>query len=340
MQYIIALFIILVVLSAAVVLIKYVLFHPVVNSAIVGLFYLLILISVISELYIRIKGTGDFSYITGGTILIMIMLLIMFDCIWDIVHAEQYYSDFELNIDKEFAVKSLSSILTFGLSRLIFLFIVRPIRSFRTLLYIKKKIRDGYPLSSGGGYYDTKWKRKLEKKGMIISNIKTVTNEAEIRRKKLEALYPKKTLEKVVDMVAGDKIVKEKRKDAEKRLQTESLAMCYAYLGTAAFEQYPKLIMEVMSEKGCHSVSDIKKFAELKSLHLTFPFYGKNGKNTEWSEYFIIQALKPLVAEGIFEDDDLNDNDVFDNHAYRYTKSKVTMKCIDADNDPRFALDD
>lgn len=340
MNYIIGLFVILIVLSLAFSLVKHVLFNPVVNSIIVGLLYLFALICTISGSYIIIKETGDFKNLVGGSFLIIVVSLVLFDCIWDIAHAKHYYIDIEWRIDKEFALKSLSSIPTLGLSRLFFVCIVRPIRSIQTLLYIKKEIRDGYPLLNGGDYYKMKWIRRLEKKGVIISNIETVTNEAKIRQEKLEALYPKKTLEKVADMVAGDKTVKEKRKDAEKRLRTESLAICYAYIGVDVFEQYPKLIMEVMSEKGRHSVADIKKFEELKPLHLTVPFHGINGKNTEWSEYFIIQALKPLVAEGIFEDDDLNDNDVFDNHAYRYTESKVAMKCIDADNDPLLALDD
>lgn len=337
MKYIIVLFIILVVLSVAISVAKHVLFNPVVNSVIVGILYLIILIGMIKGLYVRINETGDFIYLIPGSIPIMIGLLVIFDCIWDIIHAENYYSDIEFSIDIGFAVKSLSSIPTLGLSRLVFLCIVRPIRSICTLLDIKKTIRDGYPLLSGENYYHMKWIRRLEKKGVIVSNIETVKNEAKKRRKKLDALYPKKTLEKVLDKVAGDKVVKEKRKEAEMRLQPQSLTRCCAYLSAAVFEQYPKLITEVMEEKGCHSVSDIKKFEELKSLHLTFPFYGKN---SEWSEYFIIQALQPLVIEGTFEDDDLNDNDVFDNHAYRYTKSKVAKKIIDADNNPLLALDD
>lgn len=60
---------------------------------------------------------------------------------------------------------------------------------------------------------------------------------------------------------------------------------------------------------------------------------------TEWAVYFIILALQPLVESGEFTDDILNDNDVFDNHAYQYLNSKVQLNSIDADNDPRFALD-
>lgn len=334
MNYIIVLIIILAVICVGVSAAKHVLFNPVVNSALVGIVYLYLLIVFIME---ASKRSGNYTFWIYASILIGIPFLVLMDCIWDIVHAKQYYCDIEIKIDKEFMIKSLSSIPTFGLSRLVFLCIVRPIRSIRTLLDIKKAVRDGYPVLSGENYYYTKWIGKLEKKGFIVSNIETVRNEAKIRREKLDRLYPKKTLEKVVDVVAGDKIVKEKRKDAEIRLQPQSLAKCCAYLSTPVFEQYPNLITDVMSEKGCHSVSDIKKFDELKSLHLTFPFYGNN---TEWSEYFIIQALQPLVAEGAFEDNDWNDNDVFDNHAYRCTKSKVERKIIDADNDPLLALDD
>lgn len=88
-------------------------------------------------------------------------------------------------------------------------------------------------------------------------------------------------------------------------------------------------------------MSVIKTFSELGTLNLLYPVT-ENTKDrlTEWSEFFIIQALQPLVAQGIFEDDDFNDNDAMDNHAYQYVESKVSMPSINADEDPRFALDD
>ncbi len=320
----------IIVISLVILLIKHVLFNPVVNSVISGIFFILVIIE-----GIKIGGPA-------AAFLIGIMILLLVDCIRDIAIAKDYYEDIEIEIDKLYMVKSLTSILTLGFARLVFLFIVSPIQSLCILASIKKKIRSGYPLphnlqAKSKNYYYVKWIGKLEKKGLIVSNIQTLNNEAKIRRKKLESLYPKQFLAKVVDVVAGDKATKRKRKVAEERLKPQSLRECYAYLGTNVFKQYADLITDAMSGKGRYSVPDIKKFEELKPLHLTSPIYGGN---TQWSEYFIIQALQPLVLNGTFEDDDLNDNDVFDNHAYRYTKSTVPIPIIDADNDPRFALDD
>ncbi len=81
---------------------------------------------------------------------------------------------------------------------------------------------------------------------------------------------------------------------------------------------------------------DIKDFDELKSVYLDKKYGGK----TTWVVYFIIMALQPLVESGEFTDEMLNDNDVLDNHAYQYIKSKVQMKSTDADSNPLFALDD
>lgn len=327
----------IIIIGVVILLGKYVLFHPVVNSAIVGIIWMVGLVGALRTVKLEDWPAVAFP--------ISIMCLLVTDCIRDIIIAKDYYEDIEIAVDKLFLVKSISSILTFGFSRVIFLLVVGPILSLRVLAGIKKKMKSGYPipynLYPGGlqacNYYYRKRVTRMEKKGLIVSNIKTICNETKARRKKLDSLYPKKFTGKVADMVAGDKILKEKRKAAEARLQPQALKNCYAYLSSGVFEQYPKLITEAMSDKGCFSVSVIKGFEELKSLHLTFPSYGKN---TEWSEYFIIQALQPLVSEGIFEDNDNNDNDVFDNHAYRYTKSTAQKKIIDADNDPRFAIDD
>ena len=49
-----------------------------------------------------------------------------------------------------------------------------------------------------------------------------------------------------------------------------SIKKNYAYLRTDMFDMYAKLISEVMANKGCYSVLDIKKFEELKDCSILF----------------------------------------------------------------------
>ena len=324
MQFIIA----FVVIILLILLGKYILFSPRVNSVITIIWFAIIVI-----------------HAPGSIVLIIIPII---DCIRDIMIAEDYYEDLEIGIDKLFMIKSLTSILTLGFARVIFLFIVGPIISRSVSSDIKKKIAAGQPMPykslysklKARNYYYAKKINMLEQEGVVIANIKTVDDEANIRRKKFDELYPEKLLAKLTDMVAGDKEIKEKRKEAEKKLKPWSIKECYAYLSFAVFEQYPKLISEVMSKKGTYSPSVIKDFKELKDLQLPLVFNSGNDKSMEWSEFFIIQALQPLVADGIFEDNDFSDNDALNTHAYRYSKSEVPMPSIDASNDPLLALDD
>lgn len=335
MWYIIAGIVIILIL---IVLCKYVLFEPRVNSVISLIFYIMILGYAMNSQEVKLGFWTIFVCIS------------MVDCIRDIILAKEMYEDIEIRIDKFYMVKSLTSLFLFEYSRSIFLLIVQPFLYFSIFKDIKKKIQCGYPLPYGSNYsnlkiknyFYTKYISRLEKDGMIISNVKTVENEMQIEQKKLNDLYPEKLTAKIADMIAGDKDMKEMRKRAEGWFRSGEFINHYAYLGVDSFERYPKLIIEAMSERGCFPVSAIKRFEELKELNLLVPIVDKrnNNKNTGWSNYFIIQSLEPLVAEGIFSDNDFNDNDVFDNHAYQYVKSTVSMPSIDADNDPLFALDD
>ena len=313
---------------------KYILFEPRVNS----------IISIIYFLWFAITELK-----VGDWFPIILISIAMIDCVRDIIIAKDYYADIEIEIDKMYKIKSLSSIFTGGLVRIIFLLIVEPYLSFSVSSDIKKRMEQGYPLPYSSdysslqakNYYYEKRILELVEKGELISNIKTVDSESKVQRKKLDDLYPEKILDKIVDMIAGDKDMKENRKRAERRLQINSIKKNYAYLRTDMFDMYAKLISEVMANKGCYSVLDIKKFEELKELNLMMPIVDNyNEKNSTWSNYFIIQALQPLVVDGVFSDSDFNDNDVFDNHAYQYVKSTVMMPSIDADNEPRLALDD
>ncbi len=312
-----------------VALIGYALFEPKFNSVLSIIYFL---------------GAGTKIVEMEMNYLLLFVLIGIADCTRDIVIAKDCYESVNVKIDKFYLAKSLITIFTLGLGRTIFLLVVNPVINIVVSKDIKQQIRDGKALPDASFYSKLKVVNycygkqigKLEREGVVVSNKNTVDSETKIRCEKLEKLYPKKMLDKIIDKVAGDKVLKEKRENAEKRLR--SMNKCYAYLSPTVFEQYPKAIINVMSVKGRCSTSLISK--ELKPYNLLQPIKGINeDRNQEWSEFFIIQALQPLVAGGVFDDMDLNDNDVMDNHAYQYTQSTVAMPSIDGDQDPRFALD-
>ncbi len=323
------------VISLIVVLVKYVLFHPRTNS-VVGIICLLwLLISV----YIPLNISG-FAFL-------IVFLIPIIDCIRDIIIAPEYYeSDLELEIDKLYVIKSLTSLFTLGLARNIFLLVVDPLISASVRRGLKQELHMGRELKGGSSrsillkarrYHFQKQIKKLVKKGLAVSNGETVKTEREYARKKLEGLYPKKFMDKLIETVAGEQDAKKKRERAEAILRYEYGA---SYLPTTTYEKIPGLVMEAMSGRGRCPLPEIKYFPELQRLGLVAPDDAKRVCAYLWFDYFIIQALRPHVLEGTFEDNDFNDNDPLDCHAYYYSQSTKAMPSIDADDDPRFALDD
>lgn len=333
MQIIIA----IIVIGLIIALAKYVLFHPRVNSVLTIIVFAVYIIT-------GFQGNGK----AGPAVLIMSILPII-DCVRDIVIAPKYYEDPAIEIDRLYKVKSLVSLFTGGLARPIFLLIVGPCLSFSVRSEIQRRIDGWMPLPYSGfsdlkakEYYYAKHIAKLRSRGIIVSNINTVDEETKNRREMLDKLYPQKIIAKVVDMVAGDKDAKSIRQECEKKLVSQRIKLYYAYICANAFSQLPDMITKVMSQKGYCSAADISKFEELKALHTAMPISAtaSSEASAEWSEYFIIQALDPLVKKGVFVTDRFNDNDPFDNPAYSYTRSEVKMPSIDGDNDPLLALDD
>ncbi|MBD5140940.1 MAG: hypothetical protein HDT25_05945 [Ruminococcus sp.] len=314
----------IIVIALIVFLLKHVLFNPRINSVlnIVGFIALIVL-----------------SWNTPYRSAVIIFAIAIIDCIRDIVLAEDLYEDIEISIDPLYAIKSILSILTLGLIRVIFLLIFVPCVSLAASSAINRKLKSGYPFieeSSRGSNYSYFEERKIDKlkaRGKIVSNEETLKSEMRKSRARLDKLYPEKFVGKVIDVVAGDKDMKKRRKDAESRINNSG----GAYISKETFEKYPQALIEAMSQRSVCSPSDIKDFEELRSFHFNEQCAGDGQK---WAVYFIIQALQPLVEIGEFTDDILNDNDVLDNHAYQYVRSNVQMASIDGDNDPRLALDD
>ena len=320
------------IISLIVVIVKYVLFHPQTNSvvSIIVLSLMIIFPSVIAPPFL-------FMFLA-------LWLVPIIDCIRDFRRAPEYYeTDLEMELDKFYLIKSLTSLVTVGLARYVFFFIVDPAIRHYAASRIKKLVKQGGRVYGPGGpnllrkpiaYHSNRQLMKLVKKGKIISSQVIFDQEKQRSRAKLDALYPQKLLNKVVDMVAGDKEMKAVRKQAEYKLSSMDKG---SYLATPAFMRLPELICAAMSSRGTCPLSEIKYLPEVASLGL---LNGDTEKANSWQDPFIVLALMPLVQSGEFEDNDYNDKDPFDNHAYRYTKSTKAMVSQSPESNPALALDD
>lgn len=336
-QAIIIIIVVIVIIGLLLKLGKHVLFNPRVNS-------ILTLIGVVVVAIIGIQYIGANFFFGLPAIIIIIV-----DCVRDIMISPDFYSDVEVRIDKLYMAKSLTSLFTYGSSRLVFFLIVQPCLSYSVKKEIQRRIDAWKPLPDSEFFDDLKAKEyyyqkhidKLLDEGVIVSNIYTVDETVKSRRELLDKLYPKKIVAKIADAVAGDKDAKDIRKKCEKKLASDRIKQYYAYISTEAYDKLKDILIETMSSKGNCSSCNIVHFPELKVFHpdISISKTAFYNATSAWSEYFVIQTLSSLVKENLFEENNFNDNDPFDNPAYRYAKSTVKMPSIDADNDPLLALD-
>lgn len=346
MQYIIIIGIVIVVAILAFKLIIYalgfilllisnLLFHPVINSLVTAVFLIF---------------AGAKALRAENLFVLFLAAIALADCIRDIVIGGKYYKGLDLSdFDKLFVIKSLTSLLTLGFARIVFLLIVGPVLSLTVASDINSKMAHGLPLPlpalynklQARNYYYAKYIEKLDAECAVVSNAETVDSEIKKRRERLDGLYPKKLMEKLAEKIAGDNDVKENRQRAEEKLQPNAIQRYYTYLSTPAFNRLQAALSNVMLHKGCFSPSDIQRFEELRGLNLMSPVDGRDGGNSDWGEYFIIQALQPLVANGTFSDDgDLSDRDAFETHAYEHIHTSAPRKSQSPETNPLLALDD
>lgn len=253
------------------------------------------------------------------------------DCLRDLAVSESYYDcRVEFMVDKLYAIKSVTSIFTLGMSRGIFLLVVGPLIHHSVKQSLHERVNSGQLVSpyspwrsiKAQDYYYDQELEKLVQNGELVSNENTLREEVARSTKKLDKFYPKTWRDKILDAIAGDEEKKEQR--ANSRVEIKRWGFSRGYLSKDAFEQIPKAVVEAMRDRGTLCVADIIELKDLKHLDL-------NGK-----EMFVIQALEPLVESGIFLDEDISD-DPRENHAYRYAHSSKQKKSIDASSDPRFA---
>ncbi len=322
---IIAIVVVVIVIKYLIGAILYLLFNPRLNSVIniIGLIVLIVLV-------------WNTNYRAAS----IVFGIAIIDCIRDIKLADKLYESF---FDPVYVKKSLLTIFTLGLARVIFLFIIVPGYSHKASSDIKKALDEGLPMKyyesrkdefvSNYWYFYGKKLAELSENGTVISNAKTLHEEMAKSKERLEKMYPKKLMGKIVNAVAGSKEMKQMRDNAQNQIKYNRGK---AYLSAEAFKKIPQAITDAMSKRSLCSAAEIKDFKELKCLH----FEEKIDNDTQWAVYFIIMALQPLVESGEFTDEIVNDNDVLDNHAYQYIRSEVKVNSIYGNANPLLALED
>lgn len=297
-----------------------------------------------------------FAAVKGSAWLLILYLIPLLDCLRDMGVAMNSYNR-NVKTDKFFRAKALTSLVTLGFSRIIFFLILQPKARRMGLAALNQEIEAGGQVRGwyyrehkflGGemSYYARQKIKELEKEGKLVSNEDIGNTEFQKSHEKLEALYPKKFFEKMVDKFAGDAEVKEMREKSRQKIiyyQGDGRL----YLSSDTMQRLVGQICTAMSVKSSCPLAEIKYFPEVESLGLTDPLSDEERASEDhqrdediWLDLFIIKALKPLVESGDFEDNDFNDRDPLDNHAYRYTKSTKAMLSQSPETNPALALDD
>lgn len=116
----------------------------------------------------------------------------------------------------------------------------------------------------------------------------------------------------------------------------------YAFISASLYKVLPDKVSKAMSDKAPMSLYDIMQLDDVrKTIHplvLNANCRNYDQNNRDWGCFFIIQALKPLIADGIYEEKDITDNP-FEIHIYEYKYSTKKMKSINANENPALCLD-
>lgn len=293
-------------------------------------------------------------------LLAAVYLIPLIDCIQDlfISHKFKDRSDGPDTFTGYSMSKGFATLFTAGLARIVYFLIVLPkIRRQAAAAFNAQMEAGGEIVCPDFGknswapmqYYFMLLVDDAMTAGTLKSSVKVAGFEESRSREKLDALYPKKFLEKMTEKLGGNQEVQELRDKTEEKLREmrKRTSGHMDYLPTATYEKLPALIAEDMADKSFCPLAHIKYFPHLQSLGLTAPMSEDERKADDferpqdmWLNHFIVMALEPLVESGDFEHGDFNDKDPLDNHAYRYAKSTKQMVSQSPETNPLLALDD
>lgn len=320
------------------------LFNPKVNSFLSIIGYILVII--LSDFPIIIK---------------ILWAVCIIDCIRDIIISDKYYEKLtEYRSDNFYALKSISSLLTLGLSRIVFLSAVNLWFIWSVSSYFKKKkviLCNNYYNENGltgFQYYCVMledYTSKALENGEILTNKQTILGEIDQSKKKIDKyksnIYkdtPSKLSQTFLEMLTKEgremrkerseiHFIKRKKSDnAQQKISEYQKSDSSIYVDKHFFEYCKGEISKALETKGTLSVKDICKLSEVQAL-LHFP----ESQLTETVIYFfVVFMLKSLVKDGVLEENDLSDN-LLENFQYKHVNGKV-MKSTDISE--LLALDD
>ncbi len=351
--------------------IKCILFNPKVNSM------LTIIVLSAGVLFLTPAALEYFGVICV-IVLYSLLALVLADCIRDFRKSRRLYRPGNA-LDSLYVTKSLLSLFTFGLARIVFLLVVFPRVLFIERSEVAKELSTGLiwdrsindenrqvvPSKYLGKvklYYFQETLDHLKKKGVIFQDTEIADHEIQYASDKVDRRHPQAYLpdrpwyEEWFPFMFREKHDAEwekyRKMDDERRnakLKVDAAKkrnLSVPYFRVDYIQKLQELITQAMSDKAFYPLSEIKHFPELTSLNL-LPYPDSNIDNgvpreirEQWVDYLIIRSLQPLVERGIFEEDEFNRDDVLDNHAYRYVYSEKEMVVIHADDDLRLAIDD
>lgn len=318
---------------------KHLLFNPQINSA----FSIYCVYRLIRE--------GELT-----TIMFLLYVVVIIDCIRDIIIAKTYYDcrDIEYRVDPLYRTKSLLSLFTLGLARVVFLvfadrFIAASVSSDIDKVLQEYKIipHYGFHISNYASSFSQKhflWQYNMKydevireklKKGTILSNKEIVNSEFGIYEKKLARAYPQNLVEKIGEIISAEgKRAKIEREYAREEIFKRS--WYYAYVDKTFYNDCKEIISSCLANYGALSPDYIAQVLELENIEV----FQKNifSFPPNWVKYMVIFMIQPLVKDGVVEECNISDG-ILENHQYKHIEG-IPMLSRNAEDDPRLALDD
>jgi len=326
-----------------------------------GVFYMPIIISMIPFFGTIINGgviififinmdMVDLPLLGISPILIIFLLLAFLDCVIELFYTGKYklynYKDDDFRVGKSFlgVMAPMIGVLIYYYTApdynwvenilsnsaiLLSLFIVpRAVFAVIEIYAIRKiypkaseiiKSGEWFKVAENSSAYYKRYIKLQQNGGFVISNEDTIKKEHEIGIGKIDKKYPKNFILKAVMLI----------RDTEAQ-ELRSIETKISYISKSSYEKFREYIEIILKESGPLSPRTLieQKLPDKSNNWLSFG-----------ADFFMIQALASAVKDGRIEDMDISDSPLV-NHVYRHTESQVSMKVINANNDPRLALDD
>ncbi len=300
-------------------ILKHLLFNPKINASIVGLGIILNIIAAIVD--------------RRNMWMIIPWIISILDCIQDVIWGENYYGSVDDHISPLYAVKCISSMLTRGLSRAVFLIftslcIPRIAQADVKAAFegrVPMEVDPQYPYGSSfvANFFDRFYSQEFLRfadpyikntvlyvlgnlfEGQNVVRYNTIlgdsyrcpyTDDQFVKRYCGEyRLHESEIKSKIRNSLEeGSILTNEKFVNETVPFQTETL---YTYIDVNYYRECRQKILKTFSDRGALLVRDI---ADQKEFVFLMVLMEKDaGCDRNWRKYFIMFIMQPLVSEGI-----------------------------------------